>query len=217
MSWSSDWQSCCRRAKERACPSAQLKLFPGIAGDAERRGRGGPGPRPRTRSCVTVRASTKGREADEAAEAAVAAQAGAAAFAPHRESHPGPAGEQGCPQMWQGARCIGHEVDRCDRTDPGGVVVRWTRRKAGVPAWTGAGAGAVWDKVVSGGKLGLGLVRTAVDNTTTACPASAEARFERWTGVPVSTLADQVDMEHGPLRVRWRAAVQAVRRRGHAP
>ena len=126
-----------------------------------------------------------------------------------------PAGERGCPKCGKERDCIGHEVTEVIELIPAEVVVRVDKKEklACRPCDGELVRAPSGDKVVSGGKLGPGLVaELLVDKYDDGLPLHRQKRrFERMGLVlPVSTLADQVTWSTDLLRPIWRAAVQAV-------
>ena len=126
-----------------------------------------------------------------------------------------PAGERGCPKCGKERDCIGHEVTEVIELIPAEVVVRVDKKEklACRPCDGELVRASSGDKVVSGGKLGPGLVaELLVDKYDDGLPLHRQKRrFERMGLVlPVSTLADQVTGSTDLLRPIWRAAVQAV-------
>jgi transposase len=126
-----------------------------------------------------------------------------------------PAEERACPKCGKERTCICFEVSETIELIPAEVVVRVDKKEKLVcrPCDGELVRAPSGDKVVTGGKLGPGLVaELLVDKYDDGLPLHRQKRrFERMGLVlSVSTLADQVTWSTDLLRPIWRAALAAV-------
>jgi len=126
-----------------------------------------------------------------------------------------PEAERACPRCGGVRECIGHDVTEVIDLIPAEIVVRLDlREKLACRPCDGEVARAPQgDKVVSGGKLGSGLVaQLVVDKYADGLPLHRQRERFRRMGLElsVSTLADQVTWAAELLRPLWRAALAGV-------
>jgi transposase len=125
---------------------------------------------------------------------------------------PVPADERACPKCGRERVCIGHDVTEVVELVPAKVIVRRDAREklACLPCDGELVRAPLGDKVVTSGKLGLGLVsQLLVDKYVDGLPLHRQReRFQRLgIDLAVSTLCDQVTWCTDLLRPLWRAAV----------
>ena len=120
-----------------------------------------------------------------------------------------------CPKCGGERTCIGHDVTEVIDVIPAEAIVRLDKREklACVPCDGELVRAPLGNKVVDGGKLGLGLVaRLLVDKYIDGLPLHRQiACFKRLgLDLPVSTLCDQVKWCTDLLRPLWRAALAEI-------
>lgn len=126
-----------------------------------------------------------------------------------------PAEERPCPKCGGERVCIGHDVSEVVELIPAEVIVRRDMREklACRPCQGEVSRAPLGDKVVVGGKLGLGLVaQILVDKYVDGLPLhrQRERLLRMGLDLSVSTLADQVAWATDLLRPLWRASVAEV-------
>jgi transposase len=126
-----------------------------------------------------------------------------------------PAEKRACPKCGAERVCIGHDITEVVELIPAEVVVRRDLREklACRPCEGELVRAPLGDKIVAGGRFGLGLVaQLMVDKYVDGLPLHRQReRFRRMgLDLPISTLADQVTWCTDLLRPLWRAAVAEV-------